>query len=194
MHKGFWASLSGEQAKVRVQGLILNCLPHATRSRTLAQSAAALKDLVGSKVVSFAGASWQRIVKTILGYVQSLEQGAKPDFKVQTDPFLVNVKNSLNYFCVSPGGAGGPAATGAAAAKALFDALEIAAGAGPVTHAAITNVSRFGWLLDTATQTKLETIRRKHNKAVPLSAKDDTVKKGPCKDDTRAMVRKMFGK
>jgi hypothetical protein len=201
----FWTSLTGEHAKVRITGMVLKALPSPNAYLTLGDSKRRLAALLDSKMVSYGGASWGKVVKLVIGYIDALASGQEPAFKTNGNDFLTKVQLAMANFCHIPAGAASsasvsavPALFGKAAAKTLLVALKVSSAANPkLPWEQITSVSRFGWLFGKAELTEIATIKKKCTsscirKASGIVETASSESKVP-KKDTKSMVRAMFG-
>ena len=75
----FWQSWCNGEAEKSVQDAILAALPTVDRAVTLIDACRKLSDLEASKLVIFCGAAMKTIVKTVRGYISTMQVGIPPD-------------------------------------------------------------------------------------------------------------------
>lgn len=95
----FMKSLAGEEGTLMMQQLIMQCLPSATRTMTVTQSAEKLNDLAMSERANFcssAGKGALNIVKEIVGHLQM--KVPPPLTAARGNSFYEQVVSSLSYF------------------------------------------------------------------------------------------------
>lgn len=95
----FFSEMVGAAGERCLQDKVRAVMPTVENARTIDESLAAIREIMGSDLYRFTGSGAQGVIQSVEALLESLKLGTSPTFAANPSDFLIGIKSSLAFFC-----------------------------------------------------------------------------------------------